>query len=185
MTMLNELRQRVHRAGESPRAWVSAVLFARLALSIGFLSAVADRVGLWGAPGTGKVAWGDYDRYLAYVHVLAPYLPRGFADAAGGAATAVEAVLGVTLLAGVAVRISAWASGGVLLTFAVSMFIFSGPEAPFNASVFSATGLALFLALAPADAYVLTVDRARGVERPFATPAKPRLTTAITAEEGR
>ncbi|MEV5509638.1 hypothetical protein [Streptomyces orinoci] len=159
MTPWGGPRQRTHRSGDDRRAWVVAALFARLALSAGFLSAVADRYGLWGAPGTGRVAWGNYHRYLAYVQVLAPYLPHGCVGPAGGAATAAEAVLGVTLLLGVAVRISAWASAGVLLTFALSMFLFSGPEAPLNASVFSASGLALLLALAPPGVYRLTLDR--------------------------
>lgn len=186
MTTLDDLRQRVHRAGDSPRAWAAAALFARLALSIGFLSAVADRFGLWGELGSGKVAWGDYDHYLAYVHVLAPYLSGGFVDVAGGAATAVEAILGVTLLLGVAVRISASASAGLLLVFALSMSFFSHPEAPFNASVFSATGLALLLALAPTSAYALTFDRRLGLERPFEPPAwSDSRSTAITAGESR
>lgn len=56
---------------------------ARLALSAGFLSAVADRFGWWGAPGTGNVAWGNVDNYLDYVHTLAPYLPDALVGAAG------------------------------------------------------------------------------------------------------
>ncbi|HBL44992.1 MAG TPA: DoxX family protein, partial [Planctomycetaceae bacterium] len=34
-----------------------ALWFVRLALAASFLSAVADRFGLWGAVGTGEVAW--------------------------------------------------------------------------------------------------------------------------------
>ncbi len=34
--------------------------FLRIALAAGFLSAAADRVGLWGAPGTPGVAWGEW-----------------------------------------------------------------------------------------------------------------------------
>ncbi len=166
MTKLDGLRQWAHRAGDSPRAWAGPPPSPRLALATGFLSAVADRFGLWGDPGSGKVAWGDYDRYLAYVHELAPYLPGGFVDIAGRLATAAEAILGITLLLGVAVRLSAWAGAGVLLTFALSMFFFSHPEAPLNASVFSATGLALLLALAPTDTCAFALDRKLGLEHP-------------------
>ncbi|GEM33718.1 hypothetical protein NN3_47250 [Nocardia neocaledoniensis NBRC 108232] len=37
--------------------WAAATLFTRAALGAGFLSAVADRFGLWGDPGTSNVAW--------------------------------------------------------------------------------------------------------------------------------
>jgi predicted pyridoxine 5'-phosphate oxidase superfamily flavin-nucleotide-binding protein/uncharacterized membrane protein YphA (DoxX/SURF4 family) len=157
-----DLRHRIRGAGDSRRTWAVATLFARLALAIGFLSAVADRFGLWGAPGTGNVAWGEYSRYLAYLHELAPYLSGGFLDAAGWLATAAETALGVVLLLGVAVRLAAWASTGVLLVFGLSMFVFSDPEAPFSASVFSAAGVALLLALAPAGVYLLALDRKPG-----------------------
>jgi len=39
--------------------------FARLALGFSFLSAVADRFGLWGAYGAPHVAWGDFGRFIA------------------------------------------------------------------------------------------------------------------------
>ena len=35
-----------------------AVLLLRVALAVAFLSAVADRLGLWGPAGTGGVEWG-------------------------------------------------------------------------------------------------------------------------------
>ena len=43
-------------------------LFARLALAIGFLSAVADRLGLW-TPllGSENVVWGNYCLYRSFV----------------------------------------------------------------------------------------------------------------------
>ncbi|MER0244389.1 hypothetical protein AAHZ94_20775 [Streptomyces sp. HSW2009] len=159
MTRWNELTAYVDGAAGGRRSWAVATVVARLALAAGFLSAVADRFGLWGEAGTNAVAWGDYDAYLAYVHDLAPYLSGGLVDVAGGAATAVELVLGGTLLLGVWVRLSAWASAAVLCGFALSMFFFADFEAPLNSSVFSAAAAALLLALAPADGLVLTLDR--------------------------
>lgn len=158
------LRQRMQNAGSNRGVWAAVTLFARLALAVGFLSALADRFGLWGELGTGKVSWGTYEVYLDYVHELAPYLSGGLLDAAGWASTAAEAVLGLTLLLGVALRLSALASAAMLLVFALSMFFFSHPEAPFSASVFSATGLALMLALAPTGTYALSIDRLLGLE---------------------
>ncbi|MFG3256775.1 hypothetical protein [Streptomyces sp. NPDC048172] len=155
------------------RAWALATLVARLALAAGFLSAVADRFGLWGDPGTGEVAWGTYAAYLDYVRDLAPYFPGTLVDLAGGAATAAELVLGAALLAGAGTRLAARASAAVLLGFALSMFFFSGFEAPLNASVFSACAAALLLAVAPASAYVLTLDhRLRRARRGSGRPGR-------------
>ena len=44
--------------------------FLRIALAAGFLSAVADRFGLWGPPGTPGVAWGNWSEFLDYVAAL-------------------------------------------------------------------------------------------------------------------
>ena len=50
-------------------------LFARLALAIGFLSAVADRLGLW-TPllGSENVVWGNMESFTAYTGVLLPWI---------------------------------------------------------------------------------------------------------------
>lgn len=143
------------------RLWTVATVVARAALSAGFLSAVADRFGLWGAAGTGNVSWGGFEAFLAYLNDLAPYLSGPLVDVAGWAATAAEVLLGLTLLLGVALRWSALASAGLLMVFGVSMFVFSGFEAPLSASVFSAAAAALMLSLSPEDGYVLSVDRLR------------------------
>lgn len=134
---------------QSRKLWSAAIVFTRVALAAGFLSAVADRFGMWGAAGTGQVAWGDFDAFLSYLRTLAPYLPTGLVEVVGWAATVVETVLGVALLAGFALRWSAAAAFATLLSFGLSMLVFSGFEAPLNASVFTAAAAALLLALAP------------------------------------
>jgi hypothetical protein len=50
-------------------------VFLRLALGISFLSAVADRFGLWGVYGQPNVAWGNYARFVAYTAKLNWFLP--------------------------------------------------------------------------------------------------------------
>ena len=45
-------------------------VFLRCALGLGFLSAVADRFGLWGAFGQPNVEWGNFSRFLEYTHSL-------------------------------------------------------------------------------------------------------------------
>jgi hypothetical protein len=41
-----------------------ANLLLRVGLGVGFLSAVADRFGLWGAFGQPNVEWGNFSRFL-------------------------------------------------------------------------------------------------------------------------
>jgi hypothetical protein len=44
-------------------------------LGLGFLSAVADRLGLWGAFGQPNVEWGTFSRFLEYTHTLNWFVP--------------------------------------------------------------------------------------------------------------
>jgi uncharacterized membrane protein YphA (DoxX/SURF4 family) len=118
----------------------------RMALAAGFLSAVADRFGLWGPIGTPGVSWGGFARFLDYTATLLPYLPTSLVAVAGWASTVAEIVLGVALLAGVRVRLAALASGVLLLTFAIAMTTALGPEAPLSYSVWTAAAGAFLLA---------------------------------------
>src|SRR3954464_6207531 len=126
----------------------AAPVAMRVALAAGFLSAVADRFGLWGPFGTPGVSWGGFARFLDYTATLLPFLPTTLVAVAGGAATAAETLLGVALLAGVRVRLAALASGVLLLTFAVAMTTALGPEAPLSYSVWTAAAGAFLLAQA-------------------------------------
>lgn len=47
-------------------------LFLRLAISIGFLSAVADRFGIWSKEVS---VWGNWDNFLAYTKLINPWIP--------------------------------------------------------------------------------------------------------------
>ena len=133
------------------RSTAVAAIFLRLALAAGFLSAVADRFGLWGPPGTPGVAWGGFDPFLAYTGQLHWFLPTGLVPVAGWASTVLEVALAVGLVAGVRVRAVALASGVLLSVFAVTMTVALGPEPPLSASVWSAaTGAFLLASLRPA-----------------------------------
>ena len=124
----------------------AAPVAMRMALAAGFLSAVADRFGLWGPIGTPGVSWGGFARFLDYTATLLPFLPTTLVAVAGWAATVAETVLGVALLAGVRVRLAALASGALLLTFAIAMTTALGPEAPLSYSVWTAAAGAFLLA---------------------------------------
>jgi len=171
MSGLRRAHRRLEHAPHREPAWTVATVFARMTLSPGFLSAVADRMGLWGPAHSGSVTWGDFASFVEYTQKLAPYLPSGMVHVTAWVATAVELVLGLSLLAGVAVRWSAWAATGLLLVFAMSMGIFVNWEAPLSASVFPACAAAALLALAPVRTFALSLDRLRTAKRKV-RPAK-------------
>lgn len=120
-------------------------VFLRLALGISFLSAVADRFGLWGAYGQPNVSWGNYARFVDYTAKLNWFLPASTIPALSNMSTAAETLLGILLVVGWRTRITARLSGVLLSIFAVAMTLALGVKAPLNFSVFSAVGGALLL----------------------------------------
>jgi hypothetical protein len=56
----------------------AAQWFLRVALAAGFLSAVADRFGLWGPAGAANVAWGAWQPFVDYVAKLNWFAPPSF-----------------------------------------------------------------------------------------------------------
>jgi uncharacterized membrane protein YphA (DoxX/SURF4 family) len=125
---------------------VLAAWFLRVALAAGFLSAVADRFGLWGPAGKPGVAWGSFDPFLDYTGKLLWYLPAGVVPLAGWAATVLEVVLALGLLTGIRLRLAALLSGLLLLSFAAAMTTALGPEPPLSYSVWTAAAGAFLLA---------------------------------------
>lgn len=109
------------------------------------MSSVADRFGLWGPPGTPGVAWGNFQRFLAYTTILNPYLPSSLIPALGWFATVAETTLGVALILGYRIRETATVSGILLLAFALGMAFNLGVKAPIDYSVFVASAGALLL----------------------------------------
>jgi uncharacterized membrane protein YphA (DoxX/SURF4 family) len=120
-------------------------LFLRLALGISFLSAVADRFGLWGVYGQPNVSWGNYARFVDYTAKLNWFLPAAMIPTLAIIATAAETLLGLLLVLGWKTRITALLSGVLLTIFSLTMTIALGVKAPLNFSVFSAAGGALLL----------------------------------------
>lgn len=121
-------------------------LFARLAIALGFLSAVADRFGLW-TPllGSENVVWGNMGSFTAYTGVLLPWAPETLLPLFAWAATIAEIVLGALLLIGFQKRLVALLSGILLLIFAFSMLFSLNIKAPFDYSVFAAAAAAFLL----------------------------------------
>jgi len=124
----------------------SAVIFLRIALGIGYLSAVADRFGLWGPFGTESVAWGNFHNFVAYTGKLNPWCPAGLVPTLSWIATVAETVIGVVLISGFFRRIVALLSGLLSLTFAIAMTVVLGVHAPLNYSVFVVAAASFVLA---------------------------------------
>jgi uncharacterized membrane protein YphA (DoxX/SURF4 family) len=153
--------------------WASLVLL-RCALGLGFLSAVADRLGLWGAFGQPNVEWGTFSRFLEYTHTLNWYLPARLIPPVGVIATGAEIILGLLLLVGWHTRAAALLSGCLLLTFGAAMTLALGVKAPLNFAVFTGVGAAFLLATFESfplsvDALLLRRAHSRKAEHP-ATP---------------
>lgn len=124
-------------------AWASVAV--RLALAAAFLSAVADRFGLWGPPGSDGVAWGSIENYESYVELLSWFSPAPFVPILGWIATIAEITIAVGLLIGWQLRWFALAASLLLLAFASSMFGALGPKPPLDYSVLSAAAAAFLL----------------------------------------
>src|SRR5262249_17887139 len=77
--------------------WLGVWLL-RVALAFSFLSAVADRFGMWGQFGAGGVAWGDFERFTAYTARLLWFLPPSLVWPAAILATAAEVIVAGGLL---------------------------------------------------------------------------------------
>lgn len=124
-----------------------ATILARVALGAAFLSAVADRLGLWGAYTDGiVVSWGSMPRFYQDVAALAPWAPAITVAPLAWIVTAAEAALGLALLIGYRLPWTALASGFLLLTFGLSMAAFLSIKLMLNYSVLTCAACAFLLA---------------------------------------
>ncbi|MGH9434038.1 MAG: hypothetical protein ACRD3T_21120 [Terriglobia bacterium] len=160
-TLSNNLHATSDRGTETGK-WASwASVYLRLALGAAFLSAVADRFGIWGGPGAHLVAWGNFHNFLVYAAKLNPWLPASWVPAVGWIATLGETAFGIALIVGYRTRIAALLSGLLLLAFAIGMTTGLGIKAPLNYSVFTASAGAFLLAEPKTYRWSLDALRAR------------------------
>jgi len=118
-------------------------LLLRLTISVGFLSAVADRFGLWSE----NSVWGNWDRFLEYTQLINPWLPNAFIQTVAIIATGAEVVFALCLLIGYKTELFARLSGLLLLIFGLAMGLSTGIKGPLDYSVFTASAAAFALAL--------------------------------------
>lgn len=119
-------------------------VFLRLAISLSFLSAVADRFGMWPVEVS---VWGNWKSFVDYTTVINPWMPVSIIPALAAIATAVEIVLGIFLFIGFKTELAAKMSGFLLLIFALSMTFSIGIKSGFDYSVFTASAAAFGLSL--------------------------------------
>ncbi|WP_347052085.1 DoxX family membrane protein [Flavobacterium olei] len=125
---------------------LEAGLIFRIVLAITMLSAVADRFGIWGAPGSNGVAWGTWENFVLYTQTLNPYANKATAEVLGGIATFLEVVLSLLLLFGFKTRIAALGTALLLFFFGFAMAVSVSVKAPFDYSVWTSAAAALLLA---------------------------------------
>ncbi|WPU93159.1 DoxX family protein [Mucilaginibacter sabulilitoris] len=133
-----------------------AQLFLRLALGIGFLMPVMDRLGFMGPQGSGGATWGDWKHFIDYTNTLIPFASRPVSNIMGFLATIAEAVFGICLIIGFRIKEVALGAGILTLVFGLCMAIFLSIGAPFNYPVFVFTGSALVLS--DIDHYKWSID---------------------------
>ena len=134
-----------------------AQLILRLALGIGFLMPVIDRLGLMGPYGTNGVTWGDWRHFVDYTHTLVPFTGSWIANVLAFLATLGEGVFGLCLIIGFRIKQAAFGAGVLTLIFGLCMAIFLNIKAPFNYPVFVFTGGALLLS--SIDNYKWSIDK--------------------------
>jgi uncharacterized membrane protein YphA (DoxX/SURF4 family) len=120
-------------------------LFLRLALGIGFILPVLDRLGALGAAGEHGNAWGNWANFVTYTNILLPFLGKSAAGVMALLATIAEALFGILLIIGYKTKLAALGSFSLTLVFALCMTVFLGPRLPFNYSVFADSAAALLL----------------------------------------
>src|ERR1700756_4104828 len=111
-------------------------LFARFALGASFLSAVADRFGLWGPYGAKNVSWGNFAHFSEYTGAVTSLLPGSWTVPFAWAATVAETLLGILLIVGFKTRSASALSGLLLLSFGMGMATGLGIKTPLDYSVF-------------------------------------------------
>jgi putative oxidoreductase len=123
------------------------VAYARIALGAAFLSAVADRFGLWGKYG----GWGNFANFEKYAAQVNSFMPAFTIPFLAWAATVAELSFGIALILGVWTRWVARGSAVLLFLFGTAMAVSFGVKSPLDYSVFSASAGALLLSLFPTE----------------------------------
>lgn len=133
-----------------------AQVLLRLALATTFLSAVADRFGFWGMPGSPSVSWGNWENFVRYSNSINSYVSPVVGEYLAAFATGLEVLFALLLVVGYKLRVAAWASALLLLSFALSMTVSFGIKAPLDYSVWVDAAACFLLGALPSG--ILDLD---------------------------
>src|SRR4051812_36533971 len=158
-------------------------LFARFAIGASFLSAVADRFGLWGPHGAKHVSWGDFAHFVEYTGAVTSLFPSSLTVSFARAATVAETLFGILLIAGFKTRLASVLSGLLLLSFAMGMATGLGIKARCDYSVFSAAAATSLLAFW--EPYKFTFDRRRNHESERDIRSRTALPSSVRGPRSR
>jgi putative oxidoreductase len=132
--------------------WIATA--TRLLIGLAFLENVIDRLGFIGPPGAPGVSWGDFPHFIAYTAQVNAFAPAAIIPALAVIATIAEGTFGVTMLAGVRVRLASVGSALLLFTFSTAMVLSGLSEMEYGVYLMSIAAWAL----ATTDASALSVD---------------------------
>lgn len=133
----------------------NAGFILRNALGVTILSAVADRFGLWGAPGDPGVAWGNWENFITYTQTLNSFASKSLAGILGLLATFFEIVFGCFLIIGFKTRSTALGTAALLLLFAIAMAVSNTIKTPLDYSVLTSAAAALLLSAIERTSFAL------------------------------
>ena len=137
----------------SARFRLFAVLLARFGLAATYISGVCDRFGAWGRYGTTNVSWGDFQHYVARVQAIMPHAAAPLVLVMAWMATVLDSALGLGLLIGIRARTFAFASGILMLVYALATaFSPGGLHETFAYGLFGLAGASMLLAVVTGDA---------------------------------
>jgi uncharacterized membrane protein YphA (DoxX/SURF4 family) len=102
------------------------LVYARIALGAAFLSAVADRFGLWGKYG----GWRNFANFEKYTAQVNSFMPTPMIPFLAWAATVAELCFGIALIFGIWTRWVARGSAVLLFLFGTAMAISFGIKSP-------------------------------------------------------
>lgn len=114
-------------------------LFLRFSIALGFLSAVADRLGIWNP---NLAAWGNWENFVSYTQQLNPLVPENLIPSLALVASLAEVIFATALLIGYKTDLFAKLSGVLLLVFAVAMTFSTGIKGALDYSVYIASAAA-------------------------------------------
>jgi uncharacterized membrane protein YphA (DoxX/SURF4 family) len=119
-------------------------LFLRLSLAAAFLSALADRFGIWSKDIS---VWGNWDNFVAYTELINPWFPSSMIPIVASIATIAEIVFALCLILGFKTELIAKYSAYLLIIFGLSMSFATGVKGAFDYSVFTAAAAAFSVTL--------------------------------------